>query len=99
LTHKIQLEGLGFPEGPVALGDGSIAFVDLLHQTVWRFANGKMEVIAELQGSPNGMRLGPDGLLYVANSGGVAPNTLHEIKVVEAPDQRPHTAHRRRRPR
>jgi sugar lactone lactonase YvrE len=83
LTRKIQLEGLGFPEGPVALGDGSIAFVDLLHQTVRRFANGKMEVIAELQGSPNGMRLGPDGLLYVANNGGVAPRTLHEIKVME----------------
>jgi len=81
--HKIHAEGLGFPEGPVALGDGSIAFVDLLHQSVRRFANGKTEVIAALQGSPNGMRMGPDGLLYVANNGGVAPKTLHEIKVMK----------------
>ena len=30
-------------------------------------------MVATLQGSPNGMRLGPDGALYVANNGGIAP--------------------------
>jgi sugar lactone lactonase YvrE len=80
MTYRIHLEGLGFPEGPVALGDGSIVFVDLLHQNIRRFADGKAEVIATVQGSPNGMRMGPDGHLYFANNGGVAPESLHAIK-------------------
>jgi len=83
MTHKVHLEGLGFPEGPVALPDGSIAFVDLLHQCVRRFSGDKVEVFAFPQGSHNGMRMGPDGRLYVANNGGVAPKTLHEIKIMD----------------
>jgi sugar lactone lactonase YvrE len=83
MTHMVHLQGLGFPEGPVALTDGAIAFVDLLHQNVRRFADGTAEVIAALQGSPNGMRMGPDGCLYVTNNGGVAPRSLHETKVMD----------------
>jgi sugar lactone lactonase YvrE len=80
---EIHARGLGFPEGPVALGDGSIAFVDLLHQKVRRFRNGKLSEICALQGSPNGMRLGPDGALYVANNGGLAPISLEKIEALQ----------------
>jgi gluconolactonase len=31
---------------------------------------GKVEVVAELRGGPNGLALGPDGALYVCNNGG-----------------------------
>lgn len=81
MSHEVHLEGLGFPEGPVALADGSIVFVDLLHQNVRRYADGRVSVVATLQGSPNGMRQGPDGRLYIANNGGVAPVSLHEIRI------------------
>ncbi len=70
---EIHVRGLGFPEGPVALPDGSIAFVDLLHQKIRVYKDGKTRTLCVTQGSPNGMRLGPDGHLYVANNGGLSP--------------------------
>lgn len=79
----VLVNDLGFPEGPVPLPDGSIAFVDLLHAKVRRFKDGKVEVLAELPGAPNGMRMGPDGTLYIANNGGLAPKNLHELNQAE----------------
>jgi sugar lactone lactonase YvrE len=80
---QIHLRGLGFPEGPVALPDGAIAFVDLLHQNLRRFRDGEVSEICTLRGSPNGMRLGPDGALYVANNGGLAPVSLERIEAMQ----------------
>src|SRR3984893_192052 len=37
MPQELHLEGFGFPEGPVALADGRIVFVDLLHQNVRRY--------------------------------------------------------------
>jgi sugar lactone lactonase YvrE len=67
LEPVIHVEGLGFPEGPVALPDGAIAFVDLLDQKIRLYRDGAVREVCTLKGSPNGMRLGPDGALYVAN--------------------------------
>lgn len=75
--------GLGFPEGPVALADGSIAFVDLLHARIRAWRGGEIRVLADLPGAPNGMRLGPDGALYIANNGGIAPATLSRLHYAE----------------
>lgn len=72
----VHASGFGFPEGPAYLPDGSVAFVDLLRQTIWRYADGETCALATVQGSPNGMRLGPDGALYIANNGGFAPDGL-----------------------
>ncbi|HEX9776152.1 MAG TPA: SMP-30/gluconolactonase/LRE family protein [Actinomycetota bacterium] len=63
--------GLGFPEGPVALDDGSIAFVDILDGRIRRARDGAVETVAEVPGGPNGAALGSGGALYVANNGGV----------------------------
>ncbi|ALM36497.1 hypothetical protein BME20236_II1005 [Brucella melitensis] len=41
LQFTTHAEGLGFPEGPVYMPDGSIAFVDLLHGVI-RSWNEKM---------------------------------------------------------
>ena len=71
---EIHADGLGFLEGPVCLPDGSVAFVDLLHQKVRAWSQGAIREICTLPGSPNGMRLGPDGALYVANNGGLSPH-------------------------
>lgn len=70
---QVQVRGLGFPEGPVVLPDGEIAFVDLLHRKVRILRDGLVRALALLGGAPNGMRLGPDGALYIANNGGLAP--------------------------
>ncbi len=82
-TPEIHVTGLGFPEGPVALPDGSIAFVDLLHAKVRAFGEKGLREIATLPGAPNGMRRGADGSLYVANNGGIAPKSLEELNFAE----------------
>ena len=68
---RIITTGLQFPEGPVALPDGSVIVVEMRRQTLSRVtAGGKVEVVAPLGGGPNGAALGPDGRVYVTNNGG-----------------------------
>ena len=80
---QVHVTGLGFPEGPVALPDGSIAFVDLLHGNVRAYRDGAVREIAGLPGAPNGMRLGADGWLYICNNGGIAPESLARLHFAE----------------
>jgi sugar lactone lactonase YvrE len=75
----IHVDGLGFPEGPVVLPDGTIAFVDLVDQKIRIHDGQETRVLATVAGSPNGMRLGPDGALYVANNGGIGPRSLEVL--------------------
>ena len=63
-------EGLGFPEGPIIMPDGSVILVEIRRGTISRVWNGRTEVIATPGGGPNGIALGPDGALYVCNNGG-----------------------------
>jgi gluconolactonase len=64
--------GLGFPEGPVAMADGSLLFVDIQKQNLSRLtARGQVEIVASLPGGPNGLAIGPDGAAYVCNNGGI----------------------------
>jgi len=64
--------GLRFPEGPVALDDGSVLVVEIEGGTLARVApDGRVERIARLGGGPNGIAIGPDGAAYVCNNGGL----------------------------
>lgn len=67
---EIIASGLGFPEGPLTLKDGAILFCDLYAGTICKLQAEKISIIAKLGGSPNGLAMGPDNWLYVANNGG-----------------------------
>lgn len=62
--------GLRFPEGPVALGDGSIVLSEVAAGRVSRIIDGAVVRSYPFQGTPAGCALGPDGALYLCNSGG-----------------------------
>src|SRR4051812_38498906 len=62
--------GLMFPEGPIAMPDGSIIAVEIMGNLVRVTPDGRRQVIAELGGGPNGAAIGPDGKAYVCNNGG-----------------------------
>jgi gluconolactonase len=63
--------GLAFPEGPIAMPDGSVVLVEMFGPRLTRvLPDGRTETIAEIPGGPNGAALGPNGLFYVCNNGG-----------------------------
>lgn len=65
--------GLQFPEGPIAMDDGSVLLVEIARGTLSRvMPDGRVQVVAELGGGPNGAAIGPDGAVYVCNNGGFA---------------------------
>ncbi|UFN49162.1 SMP-30/gluconolactonase/LRE family protein [Roseomonas sp. OT10] len=70
---KILADGLRFPEGPVAMPDGSVALVEIEARRITRVApDGGTSTIAAVPGGPNGLALGADGLLFLCNNGGFA---------------------------
>ncbi len=63
--------GLRFPEGPIAMADGSVLLVEVERGTLSRAQpDGTVSVVATLGGGPNGAAIGPDGAVYVCNNGG-----------------------------
>jgi len=82
--------GLRFPEGPIAMADGSIVLVEIARETLTRVRlDGSTEVIANCGGGPNGAAVGPDGAIYVANNGGFF--TWMEISELTIPGETPAT--------
>jgi gluconolactonase len=65
-------DGLRFPEGPIAMADGSVVLCEIAAGRLTRVApDGTTEVVADTGGGPNGAAIGPDGKVYVCNNGGV----------------------------
>ncbi|MGF1455322.1 MAG: SMP-30/gluconolactonase/LRE family protein [Alphaproteobacteria bacterium] len=86
LAWREVARGLAFPEGPVAMADGSIVLVEIKRGTVTRVSpDGTPSVIADLGGGPNGAAIGPDGALYVCNNGGFR---WHDVNGLTVPGER-----------
>ena len=70
-TAVLMTNGLRFPEGPVAMPDGSVILVEIAAGQITRVSpNGEKVVVAKPGGGPNGLAFGPDGALYCCNNGG-----------------------------
>src|ERR1700761_1980968 len=68
---ELVTDGLMFPEGPIAMNDGSVILTEIEGQRLTRVTpDGKKEVFAETGGGPNGAAVGPDNAIYVTNNGG-----------------------------
>jgi gluconolactonase len=79
---RILAEGLRFPEGPVAMPDGSVILGEIAGGSVARVtAEGSVSQLAAVGGGPNGLAIGPDGAIYCCNNGGnrYAPGSFLSI--------------------
>lgn len=76
LQGRLVADRLQFPEGPVALPDGSVLVVEIAGGRLVRvLPDGEQKLVANLGGGPNGAALGPDGHCYVCNNGGFSWRT------------------------
>jgi gluconolactonase len=73
MTMKSTLlaSGLGFPEGPVVLGNGQIVLCDGNTGELLVYSGGDVARYASTGGSPWGAVLGSDGAIYVTQGGNV----------------------------
>jgi gluconolactonase len=70
-TFELVADGLQFPEGPVALQDGTVLLVEIEAKRLVKVDSaGKVSLVAEFDGGPNGAAFGPDGSLFICNNGG-----------------------------
>jgi gluconolactonase len=68
---QLVAENLQFPEGPIAMNDGSVILTEIKRGTLTRIAaDGPVSLVANVGGGPNGAAIGPDGAIYVTNNGG-----------------------------
>lgn len=69
----VVTEGLEYPEGPIAMNDGSVIVTEIKGRRLTRVTpDGKKDIVAEMDGGPNGAAVGPDGAIYVTNNGGMS---------------------------
>lgn len=71
---QILASNLEFPEGPVAMPDGSVLLVEIASSTLTRVAadGSSKQTLAQVAGGLNGAAMGPDGRVYLCNNGGFA---------------------------
>ncbi len=78
LVAQVVATGLRFPEGPVARPDGRVLVVEIARSTLSAVhPDGRVEVVAECGGGPNGAAIGPDGAVWLCNNGGFF--TWHQV--------------------
>lgn len=85
---RILARDLEFPEGPIAMPDGSLLLVEIKRQTLTRVhPDGRAEIVATLGGGPNGAAIGPDGHCYVCNNGGFQWHSIDGMTLPGGPPE------------
>lgn len=79
MSAQVVATGLEVPEGPVALPDGRIAFVQQVLGMVSAFDGTTVSTISVGPGAPNSVTYGRDGFLYAAQNGGVVDEWRAEV--------------------
>ena len=69
---RVVVSGLGFPEGPVYLGNGVVACTEIRGQCVARVDGSEVKKFGPTGGGANGATLGAGGEIWVANNGGLS---------------------------
>lgn len=86
----VWASGLRFPEGPVALDDGSLLVVEVAGECLTRVAaDGTNSRVVEMPGGPNGAALCGDGEVLVCNNGGFF--AWHDVDNMVVPGPTPST--------
>lgn len=68
---ELVAEDLRFPEGPIAMADGTVILTEIAAGRLTRVhPDGRKETVVETGGGPNGAAIGPDGAIYITNNGG-----------------------------
>jgi gluconolactonase len=71
MDFELVCEGLEFPEGPIAMADGSVILTEIKAQRLSRITpDGRRETLVDTGGGPNGAAIGPGGAIYITNNGG-----------------------------
>ncbi len=71
MEMELVAEGFEFPEGPIAMADGSVILTEIKGQRLTRVApDGGKQILVEVPGGPNGAAIGPDGAIWITNNGG-----------------------------
>jgi gluconolactonase len=84
---KILATGLGFPEGPVAMPDGSVVLTEIRNNRCSKVSpDGTVSLFSAAGGGPNGLAIGPDGAFYLCNNGGSRYVEGYSMGVAPHPD-------------
>ncbi len=82
MNWTVLAAGLGFPEGPVWCADGSVLLVEIERGQITRvYPDGGKEMAANPGGGPNGLAMGPNGMLYACQNGGCRWRTWNGMRL------------------
>ena len=89
---QLVTEGLEFPEGPIAMADGSIILTEIKGKRLTRvMPDGHKETVVDTGGGPNGAAIGPDGAIWITNNGGAFEWLDNQGLTIPGPTPASHT--------
>ena len=77
---ELVAEGFEFPEGPIAMADGSVILTEIKGRRLTRVApDGTKTLVVETGGGPNGAAIGPDGASWITTHVGLAASSARMV--------------------
>lgn len=70
IGESVLVDGLAYPEGPCFDAFGTLHFVELAGRSVGSVVDGGRNILARVDGSPNGAAFDASGTLWWCNNGG-----------------------------